>query len=122
MAPEAKPRRRLRHGFRHPWRLAAAGLVVVLGLTAGGALYGRSVIAGIAQTLPPTPNLATLPVSVAVVDRSGQLLRPFTTDGGRWRLPVALGDVDRHFIAMLIGYEDRHFQTHRGIDWTSMLR
>ena len=30
----------------------------------------------------------TLPVSVAVTDRDGLLLRPFTTADGRWRLPV----------------------------------
>jgi len=33
----------------------------------------------------------------------------FTTADGRWRLPVALGDVDPSFIAMLKGYEDRRF-------------
>ena len=57
-----------------------------------------------------------------MVDRDGQLLRPFTTDGGRWRLPVALGDVDRRFIDMLIAYEDQNFESHDGIDWPSMLR
>jgi len=103
-------------------RLIAAGLLVALGLGIGGGLYGRGVIADIAATLPRTPDIATLPVSTAVVDRAGQLLRPFTTDGGRWRLPVTPAEVDRHFIEMLIAYEDRHFMDHGGINWPSMLR
>ncbi|HTN60377.1 MAG TPA: penicillin-binding protein 1C [Devosia sp.] len=104
------------------WRLLAAGLIVMIGLGLGGVFYGLGVIRDIAATLPPTPDLATLPVSTAVVDRHGDLLRPFTTDGGRWRLPVTLEEVDRHFIAMLIAYEDQNFVTHNGIEWSSMLR
>ncbi|MEO5808439.1 penicillin-binding protein 1C [Devosia sp.] len=112
-----KPRRRLPY-----WRLAAAAVIVLAGLAGGGALYAHSVIADIATTLPATPNIATLPVSTAVVDRTGQLLRPFTTAGGRWRLPVATAEVDRHFIEMLLAYEDRHFEQHGGIEWSSMFR
>ena len=73
-------------------------------------------------TLPPTPDVTTLPVSTAVVDRTGVLLRPFTTADGRWRLPVAIDQVDPHFIDMLVAYEDRHFRDHDGIDWGAMLR
>jgi penicillin-binding protein 1C len=68
------------------------------------------------------PDIAALPVSTVVVDRDGELLRPFTTDGGRWRLPVALADVDRDFIGMLIAYEDQRFEEHAGVDWQAMLR
>ena len=68
-------------------------------------------------TLPPTPDAATMPVSTVVVDRAGLLLRPFTTADGRWRLPVTIEQVDRHFIEMLLAYEDRHFIEHDGIDW-----
>jgi penicillin-binding protein 1C len=112
-----------RNWLRRHWRLAgAAGLVLVAGLGLAGGLYAHSVIAGIAAALPKTPDVATIPVSAAVVDRTGVLLRPFTTSDGLWRLPVALGDVDKHFIDMLIGYEDRHFTDHKGIEWPSMLR
>ena len=107
---------------RHWLRLGAAGLVVIVGLGIGGGLYARSAIGNIEAALPKTPNVATIPVSAAVVDRTGILLRPFTTSDGLWRLPVALGDVDKHFIDMLIGYEDRHFEDHKGIEWPSMLR
>src|SRR6185437_9021900 len=105
----------------HRRRWFAAALVLV-GLIAGGGLYTRSVVNDIAAGLPPTPDLATLPVSVEVVDAHGQLLRPFTTSDDKWRLPVTPADVDRDFLAMLLGYEDQHFETHHGIDWSSMLR
>lgn len=107
--------------MRRP-RLIAAALVLALGLGGGAAFYGRSVVAGMAAALPRTPDIATLPVSTAVVDREGNLLRAFTTADGRWRLPVTLAEVDRRFIDMLIGYEDRNFRRHGGIDWPSMLR
>jgi penicillin-binding protein 1C len=99
-----------------------AAAILLAGLIAGGGLYARSVISDIAAGLPPPPDLATLPVSVEVVDAHGELLRPFTTGGDKWRLPVTPADVDRDFLAMLLGYEDQHFETHHGIDWSSMLR
>jgi penicillin-binding protein 1C len=108
---------------RRRWRqLALAGVVAVAVLSGGSALYVRALVADITAELPPTPDVATMPVSTEVVDRNGDLLRPFTTPAGRWRLPVALGDVDRRFIQMLVAYEDQHFEEHGGVDWSSMLR
>ncbi len=103
-------------------RWAAAGIIVLGGLGVTGIAYTRGVVTEIAAALPATPDIATLPVSTEVVDRNGLLLRPFTTAGGRWRLPVTVEQVDRRFIDMLIAYEDQHFETHHGIDWTGMLR
>ena len=60
--------------------------------------------------------------SAIAVDRDGKLLRAFTTPDGRWRLPVALSDVDPRFIAMLETYEDRRFHAHHGIDWQALAR
>jgi penicillin-binding protein 1C len=101
--------------------LTLAGFGVFV-LAMAGTIQLSSMVAGISATLPPTPVLATLPVSVAVTDRDGLLLRPFTTEGGRWRLPVSRTAVDPRFLAMLIAYEDRSFATHDGIAWTSMFR
>ncbi|HQZ11379.1 MAG TPA: penicillin-binding protein 1C [Devosia sp.] len=96
---------------------------VVLGLIGLGATsYGLAIVRDIRTALPVTPDAATLPVSTAVVDRNGQLLRPFTTADGRWRLPVTAGEVDKNFIGMLLAYEDQNFQSHHGIDWGAMLR
>ncbi|SHE51529.1 penicillin-binding protein 1C [Devosia limi] len=113
--PRFRPSRRLA-------RWAAIGLVAAAALTAGGVFYVRSIVDEIATTLPATPDIATLPVSTAVVDRAGLLLRPFTTSDGRWRLPVTVDEVDRRFIDMLIAYEDQNFERHGGIEWSAMLR
>lgn len=103
-------------------RLAAGGAYSLAGLLLGGLLGAHVLIRELTPTLPPTPDVTTLPVSTAVVDRTGVLLRPFTTPDGRWRLPVAIDQVDPHFIDMLVAYEDRHFRDHGGIDWGAMLR
>jgi penicillin-binding protein 1C len=117
--PVAHARSRGRRPRLGQW--AAVALIAAAGLAVGGVAYTRGTIERIAVTLPATPDLATLPVSTIVVDRKGQLLRPFTTDG-RWRLPVSREQVDRRFIDMLIAYEDRDFATHHGIDWRGMAR
>lgn len=107
----------------HPWMrlLTGAGFGLLVLALAGG-IQLNSWILGIRQALPPVPDVEAIAVSVAVVDREGQLLRPFTTADGRWRLPVSLGQVDRRFIDMLIAYEDRTFAEHDGVAWSSMLR
>ena len=60
--------------------------------------------------------------STIVTDRNGQLLRPFATDDGRWRLPVASTDVDPRFLAMLKAYEDARFERHAGVDPVALAR
>jgi penicillin-binding protein 1C len=60
--------------------------------------------------------------SGVVVDRDGKVLRAFTTSDGRWRLPVSVQNVDPRFIAMLLAYEDRRFQNHRGVDYRALAR
>ncbi len=60
--------------------------------------------------------------SVELLDRSGQLLRAFPVENGRWRLATTLGDVDRGYLEMLIAYEDRRFYRHAGVDGRAALR
>ncbi|MBK1733392.1 penicillin-binding protein 1C, partial [Thiococcus pfennigii] len=70
----------------------------------------RAFVAGVAP-----PSLA-VPTSPLVVDRDGELLRPFTVADGRWRLPVTLDEVDPRFVAMLLAWEDKRFFSHAGVD------
>lgn len=112
--PKSTARRKLR------WAGIVLSVIVMLGVSSS--IFASRLVAGIEATLPPTPDVATLPVSTVVLDRTGKLLRPFTTAGGRWRLPVAVSDVDRRFINMLIAYEDQKFYSHQGIHWPSMAR
>jgi penicillin-binding protein 1C len=60
--------------------------------------------------------------STVVLDRDGRLLRAFTTASGRWRLPVTAQNVDPRFVAMLLAYEDRRFQSHHGVDYPALGR
>lgn len=96
------------------YAVAVAGLVVVaLGL---GALRGAVL------RLPPLdPRLAEVR-STVVLDRDGRLLRPFLTDDGRWRLPVAVDDVDPRFLDLLFAFEDRRFFAHGGVDARAVAR
>ena len=89
---------------------AAATVAAVL----GGALWVRS--------LGPVPRGDALEYSTLVLDRSGQLLRPYATAEGRWRLSATLADVDRRFVEMLLAYEDRRFRSHPGVDPLAMAR
>jgi len=86
-----------------------AGILLAFGLISGGLAYFTT-------RLPPLDLSAAQQLSPVVLDRSGQLLRPFTTPDGRWRLPVAVKDVDDHYLKLLFSYEDRHFYTHHGVD------
>jgi penicillin-binding protein 1C len=59
---------------------------------------------------------------VQVLDCFGDLLRPYPTMEGRWRLPVRVADVDPRFVDALIAYEDQRFRSHRGIDLLAVSR
>ncbi|EXJ15568.1 penicillin-binding protein 1C [Imhoffiella purpurea] len=62
------------------------------------------------------------PTSALMLDRQDRLLRPFTVDDGRWRLPVALDAVDPGYLAMLTAVEDRRFREHAGVDPLALVR
>jgi penicillin-binding protein 1C len=64
----------------------------------------------------------TLQTSVEVADRNGALLRVYTVADGRWRLGVALSDVDPAYVAALLAYEDKRFYSHGGVDARAVLR
>ncbi len=95
------------------WRVAllGAGLLLATGLAGLAAL--------VATTEPPDARLTTSPL---VLDRQGRLLRSFTVDGGRWRLPVDPASLDPRFLAMLLAFEDRHFHRHPGVDPGALVR
>jgi penicillin-binding protein 1C len=75
-----------------------------------------------AFTLPPLDLSSASERSVVVLDRSGRLLRPFTTAQGRWRLPVEISDIDERYLKLLISYEDKRFYSHMGVDALAVMR
>jgi penicillin-binding protein 1C len=72
--------------------------------------------------LGPPPLGESMQFSTLVVDREGRLLRAFATSDGRWRLPVRVDGVDPRYVEVLLGYEDRRFREHAGVDPLATLR
>lgn len=105
--------RRLRPA--RPVRLAWAGW----GVVAVALALGLAVDRWVATTELPPLDVAT---SVEVLADDGRLLRAFTVADGRWRLAVEPGRVDPGYLAMLIGYEDRRFASHPGVDAWALAR
>jgi penicillin-binding protein 1C len=104
MTPAALPRR---------WRrlkVMTAGLMMTAGIVASGcALWVHS--------LGPLPLEQTKQISTTVVDRNGRLLCAYAMADGRWRLPVeAKTSVDPSYLTLLLGYEDKRFYSHHGVD------
>lgn len=95
--------------WRRRIRVAAATVAAVALLAvAGGAAWVHS--------LGPAPLGESMEFSTVVVDRNGQLLRPYATLDGRWRLPATVKDVDPRYLDLLIAYEDKRFRSHIGVD------
>jgi len=97
-------------------RVLFSTIVVMLLGGGGGLIWLDRWISG--TDLPPV----VLNTGVEVVDRNGQLLRAYTVEDGRWRLPVSLAAVDPTFVTMLIAYEDRRFADHAGVDPRALAR
>ncbi len=108
---------------RPRWRRVAVVAGLCFGIAVSVALVGGTVLVrDIEKQLPSPPDPKAIAASTVVLDRDGRLLRPFTTADGLWRLPVTRDQVDKRFLAMLIGYEDRNFATHHGVDYHALIR
>ncbi|MGY6037528.1 penicillin-binding protein 1C [Aeromonas sp. AE23HZ002T15] len=57
-----------------------------------------------------------------VLDHQGRPLRAFADTSGVWRYPVTLAQVSPRYIEALLGYEDRHFWWHPGVNPVAMVR
>jgi len=91
-----------------------AGLGLALGAFAG-LHVGKSQLGAI--DLTESRDLSTV-----VLDRDAKLLRAFTTEEGRWRLPVTVDDVDPRYLSVLFAFEDRRFYAHGGVDARAVVR
>jgi penicillin-binding protein 1C len=68
-------------------------------------------------SLGPLPIEQARQISTTIVDRNGKLLRAYAMADGRWRLPVdARTGVDPGYLRVLLGYEDKRFRSHAGVD------
>jgi penicillin-binding protein 1C len=103
--------------FQVARRLALA-CVLLLAITLAAGLAVRAATAW----MGPPPFAAVAETSKLVLDRHGTLLRPFTTPGGLWRLPVTMDEVDPRYFSLLLAFEDKRFYQHGGVDWRAMGR
>ena len=60
--------------------------------------------------------------SVIVTAQDGTPLRAFAGRGGVWRYPVAQQEVSPLYVQALVGYEDRYFWRHGGINPVALAR
>jgi penicillin-binding protein 1C len=95
----------------------AAGVAVAL-LASGAVLKVQKDF----NALQALPQIADLSLSVVVLDRNDRLLRAFTSQDEKWRLPVDLENIDPLYIKMLLAFEDKRFFEHDGIDYRALLR
>jgi penicillin-binding protein 1C len=94
------------------WSTIVAGAATAIALVCGGWAY----------SLGPPPLGKNLETSHVVLDRDGRLLRAYVTPDGRWRLRAGIEDVDPRLVRMLLGYEDKRFYEHGGVDFIAMGR
>ncbi|ESR25561.1 penicillin-binding protein 1C [Lutibaculum baratangense] len=92
--------------------IAGAALAVCL---VAAAAVPLNLLAPGPEDAGPSP-LAGIETSRVVVDRRGDLLKPFPISQGRWRLPVSLDAIDPRFTDLLVAYEDGRFFSHPGVD------
>jgi penicillin-binding protein 1C len=96
-------------GKRRVARIAWAAFAVIILATVA---FGSWVI-----SLGPLPLAQARQISTTIVDRNGKLLRAYAMADGRWRLPVdARTSVDPGYLKVLLGYEDKRFRSHAGVD------
>ncbi len=70
----------------------------------------------------PVPLPGDTSSSVIVTAADGTPLRAFAGADGVWRYPVAVEDVSPLYVQALVGYEDRWFWRHPGINPVALLR
>ncbi|WP_416993024.1 penicillin-binding protein 1C [Aeromonas salmonicida] len=122
MQDEARPagfwsraRQWLRQG-----RLALPGLPRWLRLTGLGMGAFILVLLVLDLAFPPPPLDPAY--ARVVLDMKGRPLRAFADTSGVWRYPVTLAQVSPRYIEALLGYEDRHFWRHPGVNPVAMVR
>lgn len=91
--------------------------------TAGGVALGLALATLTLDRLfpPPLPEPGSDQPTL-VVARDGTPLRAFPTAQGTWRYPATPASVSPLYLEALIGYEDRRFHLHPGVDPIALVR
>lgn len=75
-----------------------------------------------ARLLPHAPLRARIPLSTAVTARDGTLLRLTLAPDGQYRRWTPLEDISPLLVRATLLYEDRHFQSHFGVNPIALVR
>ena len=70
----------------------------------------------------PLPLPSKTNASVLVTAHDGRPLRAFASENGVWRYPVKVDEVSPLYLEALIGYEDRYFYYHAGVNPLAIAR
>lgn len=90
------------------WRLALAALLTLLLITD--------------QLFPPPLPGRSAPHAQVVVARDGTPLRAFPDCAHIWRHPVRIEEVSPRYVEAVVGYEDRFFWWHPGVNPLALMR
>lgn len=90
-----------------------------LALLIGSALL---LLLALDQWLPPPIRDIDRDGAVVVTAADGSVLRALADQRGVWRYPVDIDEVDPIYLQALLGYEDRHFYAHPGVNPLALLR
>lgn len=85
-------------------------------------MLGIMLLAGVLDRCYPLPLPSKENASVLITARDGRPLRAFASENGVWRYPVKLEEVSPLYVEALIGYEDRYFYYHAGVNPIAMAR
>ncbi len=97
--------------------LARRGRAARKALLPGVALAAIAIVAGVAAAwLVPLPERLHTGPSVVVRDAHGSVIHAFLAPDERWRLPVAIAEVDPDYLDALFRFEDKRFDSHLGVD------
>ena len=61
-------------------------------------------------------------ISTVVLADNGEVLRAFSNADQQWRYPIDMDDVPENYLDLLLGYEDRWFYQHIGINPFAIMR
>jgi penicillin-binding protein 1C len=95
----------------HRWGLRAGIVAAVCGL-----------VLVLLRLLPHAPLSAGIPLSRAVYDRQGRLLRLTLAGDQQYRLWTPLEAISPALVDATLAYEDRHFYWHPGVDPLALAR
>ena len=99
--------------------VARWAMVVVAGVNAALlALVGFALAVPLPERMTDRAN----DWSVAVEYRDGRPAYVFLSHDDKWRLPVALDEVEPRFVAALVALEDKRFWSHDGVDPIAVVR